>query len=183
MHGQPHVPIILVGQINSASRAHPEQSKRLTSAIAKPSHSSPGSSLPSQNDAWTQNDPCHPAHTWGGTDDTHARRVGRQIVILWLYHMYHVLQKSPTLTLDVTAIPEFSRCLILGRWKALLSIPPLLGESSKVSYPSTLLVVYPHWRSLTSLLPLLCSLGIPSSLLSPSSATFSATLVALATAS
>ena len=26
-------------------------------------------------------------------------------------------------TLEVTAIPEFSRCLILGHWKA-LSIPP-----------------------------------------------------------
>ena len=83
-------------------------------------------------------------------------------------------------TLELTAIPEFLRCLVLGRWKALL-IPPSLEESSEVSYPSILLVVDPRWSSLTSLLPLLCSLGIPSSLLSPSSAAFSATLVALAT--
>ena len=85
-------------------------------------------------------------------------------------------------TLEVTAISAFSCCLVLGRWKALL-ISPSLEESSKVSYPSPLLVVDPRWSSLTSLLPLLCSLGVPSSLLSPSSAAFSATLAALATAS
>ena len=41
-------------------------------------------------------------------------------------------------TLEVTTIPEFACCLVLGCCKETLSIPPSLEESSKVSYrPST----------------------------------------------
>ena len=51
-------------------------------------------------------------------------------------------------TLDITVIPEFPHCLVLGCWKPILS-SPLLGEYSKVSHPSPLLVVDPLWSSLT----------------------------------